>query len=614
MATFTAPSLKKYQDIFNAEKARVDDPSIGRVFGPGMSGYEGMLKNIAYYSPGGAGYQDELRDFELVQARTKASELGITPAQLVENPNLATDPNALAQYKAISNPVIPKTLGALATPDTQVDAIAKQFADIQARMQKEGVTDASGNFLIKPVSSTPSSADLQTGTSGSTPQLPQNNTQSTQETTFASMQAQIDTLKKANEDANAQRVADTQKQIDAYDRQITSAQAGENVAVQEAKQKALDALNEGNAVFRKAQAEYTALSDQMQGLLTDGQALIQQQKAQTGLASIMTPRINQTISDVTAQAGVIQAVLTAKYNGMAAAYGVLDATVKAVNVYKQDEINYYTSIQDAAKNELITLTKNQREYLDYKITSLAAELKTAEANSEALKNAFLDPDTALKFAKAGITINTPQEQWGAKLATQDYSEELAKTSSDMAAKGYSLTPIAGYIPLTLTDSRGNTKTFYGKPSGDSGNVTIPTKDKVGLLGAGLTEDRVAYLEKGIATYGLDEVLQKEELTPAQEEALRKAYGAESKTVSKVAIRTAALSAKSADVDGYLRGVYTKDELREFAKNAGYTRGGFLGIGVGDEGIADYLSSPEARTKYAELLTEQYKAGGYTITE
>lgn len=475
MATFTAPSLKKYQDIFNAEKARVDDPSIGRVFGPGSSGYESMLKNIAYYSPGGAGYVDELRDFELRQASSKASELGITAQQLVENPELATDPAALLKYKTISNPVIPKTLGALATPDTQsqVDAIAKQFADIQERMRKEGVTDASGNFLIKPISGTASSADLQSGTSGSTPQLPQNNTQSTQETTFASMQAQIDTLKKANEDANAQRAKENQSQIDAANAELTAARVGQNTAIQEEKQRALDALNEGNAVFRKAQQEYTALSDQMQTLLTQGQELIQQQKSQTGLASIMTPRINQTIADVTAQAGVIQSVLTAKYNGMAAAYGVLDATVKAVNVYKQDEINYYTSIQDAAKDELITLTSDQKKYLDYKITSLAADLKTAEANSEALKEKFLDPDTALKFAKAGITINTPQEQWGAKLATQDYAEELAKTSSDMAAKGYSTTPVAGYVPITLTDSRGKQKTWYGKPtasSGDTGNA------------------------------------------------------------------------------------------------------------------------------------------------
>ena len=59
--------------------------------------------NAQYYGPGGTGYQDEFRDWQLQQAAQTAPSLGITPAQLVTNPGLATDPVALAKYKGISD-------------------------------------------------------------------------------------------------------------------------------------------------------------------------------------------------------------------------------------------------------------------------------------------------------------------------------------------------------------------------------------------------------------------------------------------------------------------------------------------------------------------------------
>lgn len=57
---------------------------------------------------------------------------------------------------------------------------------------------------------------------------------------------------------------------------------------------------------------------------------------------------------------------------------------------------------------------------------------------------------------------------------------------------------------------------------------------------------------------------------------------------------------------YFRTAYG-DKLAQAAKNAGFTRGGFLGIGVGQEGIEDFLNDLMSKV-------ETYRAAGYTDEE
>jgi len=90
-------------------------------------------------------------------------------------------------------------------------------------------------------------------------------------------------------------------------------------------------------------------------------------------------------------------------------------------------------------------------------------------------------------------------------------------------------------------------------------------------------------------------------------------------ISIATIQSSATSAKQTDVENFLRASFTDDELKALAKESGFTKGGegffgFLGAGVGDEGIQDYLNSPSAREKFAELIEQQYREAGFTITE
>ena len=67
--------------------------------------------------------------------------------------------------------------------------------------------------------------------------------------------------------------------------------------------------------------------------------------------------------------------------------------------------------------------------------------------------------------------------------------------------------------------------------------------------------------------------------------------------------------KQDDVENYFRARFTEDEIKELGRAAGMKMGGFLG-----KTITDYLESPAARTKLAELLEQQYIDSGFTITE
>ena len=58
---------------------------------------------------------------------------------------------------------------------------------------------------------------------------------------------------------------------------------------------------------------------------------------------------------------------------------------------------------------------------------------------------------------------------------------------------------------------------------------------------------------------------------------------------------------------YFKAVMTNEQLKDAAKEAGFTKGGFLGIGVGQAGIDEYLS-------YLDGIISQYRNAGYTDKE
>ena len=187
--------------------------------------------------------------------------------------------------------------------------------------------------------------------------------------------------------------------------------------------------------------ENQSLVDELDGLLTQGNELIKQQKEITGLAAIRNPRIDKTISDVNARAGVIQAVISARNGQINVASTLIDRSLSAMNADKQDQLAYYNTLinfyegqKDDEGNKLVTLEKDKKDFLNAQISLLDRDLAQSEQNAQNIKDLMTDPDTALFMSKAGITLNDTPEQVNAKMARQAEFEKASDILSVSEAK------------------------------------------------------------------------------------------------------------------------------------------------------------------------------------
>jgi hypothetical protein len=236
-----------------------------------------------------------------------------------------------------------------------------------------------------------------------------------------------------------------------------------------------------------------SLINEMGTLLQQGNDLINQQKGTTGLAALRNPRINQTISDVSARAGVIQAVLSARNNQIGVAENMIDRTVAATNADRNDQLNYYNTLlnfygneKDVAGNKLINLDKDQKSFVAAKIGQLQDEVARTQETADFIKQAMISPETALDFANAGVTLNDSVETINAKLAEGQFKKEKSALINEMTTDGFTFlsTPaeVAGKPQselFTVQDSRGNDMTFWRPPGSiDGGGLDPFTRQQI----------------------------------------------------------------------------------------------------------------------------------------
>lgn len=233
------------------------------------------------------------------------------------------------------------------------------------------------------------------------------------------------------------------------------------------------------------------LVGELDSLLTDGNEIIKRQREEGGLASVAVPKLNQTISDINARAGVIQAVIAARNGQISQAYTMIDRTARAIDADRQDRLSYYKALdsfysneKDAQGKKLITLDSDKKKFLAAQIGLLEQDADQSQKNVDYIKGLMQDPKTALTVAQAGVTLKDTPEQVNAKLAEQEYREQRAKLINDQATKGYVFMATdaqAGAHPqaemVTVVDAKGNKLKFWNPPtakaSTPSSNNTDP---------------------------------------------------------------------------------------------------------------------------------------------
>ena len=259
-----------------------------------------------------------------------------------------------------------------------------------------------------------------------------------------------------------------------------------STAAQE-KQAKLDQLTTETKRFDENYNIVQGLAGQLNNLLTEGQNAITQQKNTAGLASINTARVNQKISDVAAQAGVIQASISA-YNGqMNQAQSQLTNAVNVITNAYSDQLDYYKTLNTFYESKssdtnqrIITLTSDQKKYIDDKISTLDDQMKTAQTNTDYIKKLMQDPATALLAGQAGISLNMTPEQVNTALATAAYEKDKREQIKAMALdeKVNITSQEAALKPQNevyeIPDARGNAMYFWKKATG----TTTETKANI----------------------------------------------------------------------------------------------------------------------------------------
>lgn len=211
------------------------------------------------------------------------------------------------------------------------------------------------------------------------------------------------------------------------------------------------------------------LVGELEGLLTEGNTLIEQMKGVTGLAGIRNPRINQAIEGVAARTGVIEAVINARNGQIAQAQTLIDRSVAAITADRNDRLSYYNTLLDLNEKNIIRLEGDQKDILNKEVGLIESDLANAQAYADAIKEAMLDPEMATAYARAGVTLNDSPDQIAEKLAADSYAQEISSYSNELATEGYKF--LAGGQPapgnaevITITDSKGKERQYYKEGS------------------------------------------------------------------------------------------------------------------------------------------------------
>lgn len=393
---------------------------------------------------------------------------------VVTSQGITTSTSALNNYSYVDSSGNVKTIQA-SSPEEAMRKAPNIASDSGVQLIKTPTTTAMTNPVTAPTTGgTTTMPSFSAGEAGSTMSNYTGSLTSQLATAQANLQAEAD--KRAN---------DYQTQITELNNRLSEYQTLQNEGLQGANQATIKETEEKRAALelekQRFDENYNAnqtLIGEMNGLLTEGNQVIKQMQETTGLASIMQPRIAKTMSDIAARAGVIEAVLSARNGQMNQAQSQLGTTFDAISSIYTDQINYYKTVMDFYQNQksetntkLLSLTKDQKDYLDVKLNLLNQQLAQLQESKKIITQAMLDPKTAEYYGNAGVSMNDTPEQISQKLATYAYSKELSTASNNMAEKGYTQVPIAGATPVKTTDSAGKTTNWYSTTKKTTGEET-----------------------------------------------------------------------------------------------------------------------------------------------
>lgn len=270
---------------------------------------------------------------------------------------------------------------------------------------------------------------------------------------------------------------DTQKQQ--VDANIATTQTDQNAAVSSIQdlsqpfRQNLETQQRNDLYVNQNFQKNQDLANELDTLLTQGNDLIKQQQSVTGLSAIRNPRIQQTMSDIQARAGVIQAVMAARNSQISVAENMIDRSVNAIQADRQDQISYYKTIVDLTQQKLLKLDDQSTKLADAQLSTLQDAYTRAADTADYVKKLMINPDYASLLGSAGVTLNDSVDTINAKLKQAQDAQTVIKQANDITAKGGQLVIDPKGIPKDqLVSFKGpdGTTYYYQMPGSTSSSV------------------------------------------------------------------------------------------------------------------------------------------------
>lgn len=221
------------------------------------------------------------------------------------------------------------------------------------------------------------------------------------------------------------------------------------------------------------------LVGELESLVGEANARLTGEQNRFASRSSIQAGYTRTLNDITARSGLIQSVMAARNGQIAQAYTLIDRSVAAIAADRNDELRFYDALLTLNNQKQLKLDTESKKIMDEETALLKGDLSKLEKTAQSIKDAMLDPDMALAYAEAGVTLLDTPEQINEKLAGFAYAKEVRDLSNEMASQGYTALlpgqkPPVGAKVVTTTDTKGVSKTYYAKAS-TSTSVEASTK-------------------------------------------------------------------------------------------------------------------------------------------
>lgn len=397
--------------------------------------------------------------------------------------NIFTPPTANAATVPAAQPMIgPQKPAAVSAPTTKpaasptatpikpaipattqtIQSVQSQIADVQAQIKRatEAGYGPGGQFAGQQIPANiltpPAPKPVETKAPEPTvaPELPPPAATDTITSFVTSLSADLEKTRKSLEDSYNKQIADlrarqaeSQKRIDEFTAKEEEMLTGKVQELTTPFRADLEKTERERLKVEENFFENQQLTNELDSLLTEGNTIIQQMKGVTGLAGIRNPRMKQTLDDISARVGVISAVMAARNGQIAQATNLIDRSVAATTADRQDQLSYYNTLlnfydkqRDEEGKKLITLEKDEKDFLSAKIGLLEGDMKRTQDTADYLKKLMINPETAQYAASAGVTLNDSVEQINTKLANYAQQKEVNDFKNGLVAKGYEFVP------------------------------------------------------------------------------------------------------------------------------------------------------------------------------